>query len=120
MSHVEKKLEVTVRLMGKATELIKANDPCNKNCRELKVQVNDVTPRSIINEIAKQNPLLRDQIVRRDGTPRSSTKILINGQPPSDLDMELTTRRVKDEQTDIIIVVFPDEIIIIVIVPCDG
>lgn len=113
-----KQLEVTVRLMGKAGELIKFSDSERQISRDLKVKVSEVTPRNIIAEIAKQNSLIAEQIIRDDGIPRSSTKILINGQPPKNLDMALSTKRV--QQGEIIIVIFTDEIIIVIVVPCDG
>lgn len=111
-----KNLEVTVRLMGKAAELIQKDR--FESSQDLKVKVSEATPRNILTEIARQNPLMTDQMIRNDGTPRSSTKILINGKPPIDLDMKLTTKRV--QQGDIVVIIFTDDIVIVIVVPCDG
>lgn len=91
------KSEVRVRLLAKAAELAAAH--------ETLVEVKEKTARAIINEIAKANPLLGDQIVRGDGTPRSSTKILIDGKPPLDLDKPVP------EGADVVIAIA---------MPCDG
>ena len=63
------------------------------------------TPLNVINEIASLVPSVKDLIVRADGHPRLSTKIQVNGAPPSDLNMPL-----KDG----------DIIIVSTIKPCDG
>lgn len=118
MPSEQQKLEVTVRLMGKGSEILKSKDPCAEPCHDIKVQVSEATPRNILQEIAKQNPLIADQIIRADGTPRSSTKILVGGKPPRDLDEKLATRRVVE--ADIIIIIFTDDIVIIIFLPCDG
>lgn len=82
-------LEITVRLMGKAAEFLTPDVARRGHLHDIKVrlpnQVRETTPAEIIRFVAEQNPLLRDQIIRGDGTPRSSTRILINGVPPKSL-----------------------------------
>jgi hypothetical protein len=66
------KQTVNVTLLAKAAEVLQAH--------KTSVEVSATTPRAIIGELAKSNSLLADQLVRGDGTPRSSTRILINGE----------------------------------------
>ena len=121
--------EITVRLMGKAGELAKGAAQCDARGAELtmRLPVGGTSPRDIIAKIAEENPLLRDQMVRADGTPRSSTRILFNGKPPRDLDQKLEIRRDPQTRQFIIVIIFGDgtvivitDIVIIVYVPCDG
>jgi hypothetical protein len=124
--------EITVRLMGRVAECQKACQPCGDVAgAAIRVRLPDdmteTTPRELISLIARQNPLLRDQIVRHDGTPRSSTRILFNGQPPADLDTRLQIREDPKTSERIIIIIFDDGTVvvvtdttIIVFLPCDG
>lgn len=89
--------KVEVNLFAKAAELAAAH--------KVTLEVKETTPRAILQEIAKGNPLLKDQIVRGDGSPRSSTRILINGTPPSSLDDVI--------QADA-------DLSVAVVMPCDG
>lgn len=110
---------VRVRLMGKAAELVGAERLRETGVADLEVAVSGTSPREILQEIARANPLIADQIIRGDGTPRSSTKVLVNGKPPADLDMRLATRQ-ETREGGIIIVIFTDDIVIIIFLPCDG
>lgn len=69
--------EVEVQLFAKAMELAKTSN--------VTLMVAQRTPAEILKELASMNPLVADSIVRPDGTPRSSTKVLINGEAPTDL-----------------------------------
>jgi|SRR5450755_8936 hypothetical protein len=125
---------ITVRVLGRAAELFAGQATVGQAAPfETKVQVSARTPRTIIQEIAKKNPLIADQLIRSDGTPRSSTKILIKGKPPESLDARLVTREeaaavtpaggavTPEDQPIIIIIIDGDgDILIVVIVPCDG
>lgn len=75
-----KRLTVDVKLRG-AAEAILASE-------QIEVEVETLTPREIILAIARMNPALQRQIVRDDGNPRQSSKILIDGTQPDDLDSE--------------------------------
>ncbi len=119
--------EIKVRLMGRVADI---EDSCGKVLpREISVrlsQTENITPRTILKELAEQNPLIADQIIRFDGTPRSSTKILLNGNPPRNLDSKLALARRKNARGVIVIVVIDGDgdgdidIVIIVMLPCDG
>lgn len=89
--------KVNVKLHGAAEALLASE--------QLDVTVARATPSEIIKAVAAANPLLKRQLVRGDGSPRQSTRILIDGAPPSSLD-------------DVI----PDaaEILLSASVPCDG
>lgn len=89
--------KITVNLLAKAAELAETHT--------LKVEIPENTPIKILEAVADQNPLLKNQILREDGTPRSSTKVLINGVPNSDL-----------------LKIFPEDadITVAVVMPCDG
>jgi hypothetical protein len=82
--------KVQVKLMGKVRELSSA--------ATMEADVSTATPREIINEIAQANPLLADSLIRSNGDPRASTKILINGRPPRSLDDPI------DPKSDIIVI----------------
>jgi len=124
-----KGFEIVVRLMGKAAEMLTPNSTRFDHVHDIKVRlpenIRTTTPAEIIKLIADQNPLLRDQIVRGDGTPRSSTRILLNGAPPRSLDQRLEV--VEREKGEIIVIIFgpvivvvDGPIIVVVVVPCDG
>lgn len=123
-------VEITVRLMGKLGELAKSCECVDARGAELKMKLPDegaTSPRKLIAQIADENPLLRDQMVRGDGSPRSSTRILLNGKPPRDLDQRMEIRRDPETRAFIIVVIFGDgtvviitDIVVIVLVPCDG
>ena len=71
------KVSLTVR--GRAESILQAG--------ELNLEVKGkVTPRKILEEIARVHPEIKSGLMRADGTPRLSTKILIDGGPPFDLD----------------------------------
>jgi hypothetical protein len=74
---------ISVKLLGQLLELAAAST--------IQAKVRGQTPREIINEIAHANPLIAESIVREDGNPRLSTKILINGRPPKSLDERIPT-----------------------------
>jgi len=76
-----KKTTVTVQLRGAAEALLLTE--------AVEVSVTKLTPKEILKAVAAQNPLLERQIIRGDGSPRLSTKILVNGQPPRSLDEEI-------------------------------
>ncbi|MEP0706989.1 MAG: hypothetical protein ABJL17_04435 [Parvibaculum sp.] len=75
------KLKVTIQIRGAAEALLLTDS--------IEVSVSKLTPSEIIKAVASQNPLLERQIIRSDGTPRLSTKILIDGQPPNSLEAEI-------------------------------
>jgi hypothetical protein len=81
---------VQVKLLGKARELSSA--------ASIGVSVQTATPRDIVNEIARGNPLLTDSLIRANGDPRASTKILINGNPPRSLDEPI------DAASDVVVI----------------
>ena len=128
--------EITVRLMGKATEII--DQCCDKSAQsryhEVKVKIpqNRNSLREIVEDLAKSNPLIEDQIIRSDGTPRSSTKILINGKAPKSLEGKVEFKKqrgFKGSVGFVIVIVWDDgtitvitdePIVIIVVLPCDG
>ena len=89
--------QVKVRLMGKAAELA--------NAHEVAVTTTATTPKSVLSELAKGNPLLADSLIRGDGTPRSSTRVLINGKPPASLDDQFQAGA---------------DVIVALSIPCDG
>jgi molybdopterin converting factor small subunit len=89
--------KVEVQLLAKAAELAATH--------KVTLEVKESTPKAILQELAKGNPLLKDQIVRADGLPRSSTRILVNGVPPSSLDEVLAAGA---------------ELSVAVVMPCDG
>lgn len=72
------KIAVKVQLRGAAEALLLTES--------VEVSVPELTPREILKAVAAQNPLLERQIIRSDGSPRLSTKILVDGQPPWSLD----------------------------------
>ena len=129
--------EITVKLMGKAAELLARQGACNPKefTHEIEVSVREPTVRGILQEIAAQNPLIADQIIREDGTPRSSTKILVGGRPPRSLDetlifadgdegyvtgpdgQHIPTAKAKKPKPK---PKPPKPIVIVIIVPCDG
>ena len=82
--------KIQVKLMGKARELSSA--------ATMEADVSTATPREIINEIARANPLLTDSLVRGNGDPRASTKILINGRSPRSLDDSI------DPSADVVVI----------------
>lgn len=123
--------EITVRLMGKAGEFARSEERTEGRGATLKMRLPEkaksTTPRKLIQQIAHENPLLRDQLVRADGTPRSSTRILLNGKPPEDLDANLEIRQDPRTEELVIVVILTDgtvilitDVVIIVFVPCDG
>jgi hypothetical protein len=121
--------EITVRLMGKVGELAKSAHGCDPRGAELtmRLPIGGTSPRDIIARVADENPLLRDQMVRADGSPRSSTRILLNGKPPRDLDQKLEIRRDPQTRRLVIVIILTDgtvivitDVVIIVFVPCDG
>jgi hypothetical protein len=120
--------EITVRLMGKVGEFARDREVADKRGAEIRMRLPEkTTPRNLIAQIAKENPLLRDQIIRGDGSPRSSTRILLNGKPPESLDVKLEVRDDPISKKRIVIVILGDgtvvvitDIVIIVFVPCDG
>ena len=125
--------EITVRLLGRAAEFRESPAPEQRGDRgaalrlRLAEDVREITPRQLLAQVASENPLLRDQIVRKDGSPRSSTRILINGQPPPDLDMRMEVRQDAASARRVIVIIFDDgtvvvvtDVVIIVFVPCDG
>lgn len=133
---------ITVRVMGKAAEFASPTGS-GEIPVHLPAHAHTITPLEIIHHVANQNPLLKDQLIREDGTPRSSTKILLNGTPPKSLHQKLSIqkRTVQGVVTDVgqpaapgsvvqspqrVVVVIVDidlvivEIVIVVVVPCDG
>lgn len=122
--------EITVRLAGRIAEVAGVGSLEREQGVMLRLtlpdEMKETTPRQLIAHIAKQNPLLRDQIVRRDGTPRSSTRILLDGMPPDDLDDILSVTEDKTSRKLLLCRRLPNgylicrEIVIIVVVPCDG
>jgi hypothetical protein len=124
--------DIKVRLLGKLGELaLSQAEASAMRGAELSVRLpegtSETSPRKLIAQIAEENPLLRDQMIRQDGSPRSSTRILLNGKPPADLDQRMEVRYDKETDREIIVVVFSDgtvviitDVVIIVLVPCDG
>ena len=90
-------LSLEVTLLAKAAELAGAH--------QVSVDIEGTTPRDVLLALAQSNALLHDQILRGDGTPRSSTRILVNGFPPSSLDEEISTGA---------------NVSVVVMFPCDG
>lgn len=122
--------EIEVRLMGRVGEFAELSSRQERGA-SLKMRIpeemKETTPQELISLVADQNPLLRDQLVRRDGTPRASTRILLDGKPPSDLGGRLELRRDAQSSRLVIVVIFDDgtvvvitDVVIIVFVPCDG
>jgi hypothetical protein len=127
--------EITVKLMGKVAEFAKTGDESDVGrLPGLRMRLSDTestTPRRILQQLASENPLLSDQILRKDGSPRSSTRILFNGRAPSDLDGTLEIREIEDPLLSVarrvIVIIFDDgtvviitDVVVIVMVPCDG
>ena len=71
-------VDVDVQLFAKAMELAKTGT--------MGIKIGERTPLAVIKALADANPLLSSAIIRDDGTPRSSTKILIDGAAPPRLD----------------------------------
>jgi len=115
--------------MGRSAEPVRGWSPVEaRRSADVRVKIpldKPTTLGEMVKRLADENPLLRDQIVRGDGTPRSSTRILINGEPPRDLHARVEMRR--EAARDVIVVVLSDgtvivitDIVIIVFLPCDG
>jgi|HubBroStandDraft_2_1064218.scaffolds.fasta_scaffold136540_3 hypothetical protein len=68
---------VAVTLRGEAEVLMEAE--------EVALRLPTPTPMAILKALAKKDPRLKDCLVRGNGNPRLSTKILINGYPPRSL-----------------------------------
>jgi len=88
---------VKVRLFAKAAELAGSTD--------VELVLKEPTIKGMLSEIASSQPLLTDHIVRADGSPRSSTKILIDGHPPASLDTPIPLGA---------------NVVISIVHPCDG
>lgn len=88
---------IEVRLLAKAAELAGAHT--------VSIDVQGTTPRDILLELARTNTLLHDQIIREDGIPRSSTRVLVNDMPPSSLDDDIPAGA---------------SLLVAVMFPCDG
>ena len=71
-------IDVEVNIRG-AAEAILATE-------SVKLSLESLTPREIVKAIADQNPLIKQQLIRDNGDPRLSTKILVDGTPPKSLD----------------------------------
>lgn len=122
--------EITIRLMGRSAEPLRGTSPMGERRSadvRMKLPANKpITLRNLIRKIADENPLLKDQIVRGDGTPRSSTRILLNGKPPEDLDATLEVREDAQRRRTIVVilgdgtVIVITDVVIIVFLPCDG
>ncbi len=118
--------------MGKASELMRSyaslQDSRVVGVRTRLPATKTTTPRKIMEHVANENPLLRDQMLRKDGAPRSSTRILFDGRPPRDLDEELEIRVIESptfaRSRRVVVVVDIDliiiDIVIVVVLPCDG
>jgi hypothetical protein len=134
--------QIAVRLLGRAAELVSTQSPVANLQVRLPGNIQVITPAEIIKLVADQNVLLRNQIIRDDGMPRSSTKILLNGVAPKNLNQQLRLEKrvVRDVVSDTgqtsggdpiqplerIVVVIVDidlgvvDILVVIIVPCDG
>lgn len=55
---------------------------------EIPSSTTQITLREAMKYLAAQNPALRDQLIGSDGSPRFSTGILFNGEPPPSLDTQ--------------------------------
>lgn len=125
--------DITVRLMGKAAEVLARQglSGASELTQEIEISVKERTIRGVLQELARQNPLIADQIVREDGTPRSSTRILVGGRPPGSLDDPLpfpdgdTGSGGRETASPMAKKPKPKPkphppIVIIIVVPCDG